>query len=330
MNTKTLPLLLSFSLLLLFSCTKNFDNLDGSVIHQRVPDKGSVPKELSKQPSIVIMGDGYTLADMGKFAQDALDLEKYLFDPIEGVSPFNYSSFCNSFNIFSIFLRSDERGIGDGKAKNTMLRCYYDQDLIRFDDANFFGGRKAPNPFDVAEQFVPGINLNSTIVVILVNDKKLVSITGVKKGDYGSLISLIPANVDSEDFQRLVIREVGGRGFARLALYGDYVDKGAIKDWYDRYGFFSNVDIVGEPTKVRWSHFITAGYNGVGVNFVASSDVFCPTFSNVMNLHSESLEYDAPSREAIVKRIFSIQGLNYTDVTFNYFFGSTPTTPPRI
>jgi len=304
--------------------------MTGYVEKQRSRNINDVPKELNRQPSIVIMGDGYTLADMEKFRQDAQNLEKYLFDPVEGVSPFNKTPFSNYFNIFTIFLNSEERGIGDGRAKNTILRCFYDQNMIRFDDVNFFGGRKAPSPYDVAQQFVPGINLINTIVVVLVNDTKICYSTGYRNVAFGggNWISLIPADVDPQEFRRLVIREVGGRGFGRLAPLGTFFDTDLIKLWYDLYGFFANVDITDDTRTVRWAHFINIGYPAVGVNSVGYG-VYCPNLYNVMNVNSGSFEYDGPSREAIIKRIYSIHGPEWSwdNMAFNIYFGGNP---PRI
>ena len=330
MNTKksSILLLVSCSLLLL-SCSKKFDTIDGFVEQQRTRKAGYLPVELGRQPSIVIMGDGYREVDFNSFRSAAKALENHLFDPDEGVSPFNKEPFCHYFNIFTIFLNSEEQGIGFEKAKNTALRCYfYNQTDIIFDDVNSFGGRKAPNPFDVAKQYVPEIDLNNTVIVILVNDSRTGFTTGSKdEAPYGQWISIITVPSEPNEFKRLVLREVGGKAFARLAQEDDsFYDRTLFQNWYNQYGFFANIDFTEDRTLVKWSHFLNypSMYPQLGI-YPAGSGAYRPDNNNVM-LSNRALQYDAPSKEAIIKRIYQIhgEGWDYTNDTFWYYFISNP------
>jgi len=241
------------------------------------------------------------------------------------VSPFGDKPFCDYFNIFFVHLNSQERGIGYGKANNTALRCYYynSSDIV-FDDVNFFGGRKAPNPFDVAAKYVPGIKLSNTVVVVLVNDTRLGYTTGPRNvAPYNQWISIISVSDDPEEFKRLVLREVGGKAFARLAQEDDYFNfeyKEHIQDWYTRYGFYANVDVTGERANVKWRHFLSypSLYPELGI-YHAENGVYRPDNNNVM-LYNGALRYDAPSREAIIQRIYQIHEWPYDLNTFRYYF----------
>ena len=328
MNRKKRHILLLFvgTLILLFGCNK-FETTEGFREQQRYRKLEFIPKELAKQPSIVIMGDGFTSADFNTYRAAAKQLEKYLFDPEEGVSPYNKTPFCDYFNIFTIFLNSQERGIGHDKPKNTIFRCYYvDQTNIVFDDINFFGGRKAPNPFSVAKQFVPGIDLNNTVVVILVNDKQTGYTTGFQnEAPYGNWISIISLCENSEEFKRLVLREVGGKAFAHLAQEDDnYTQEriSLIKEMYDQYGFYSNIDFTDDPNEVKWKHFLSfkSIYPNLSIYSIGNC-AYSPDLNNVMNRNG-AFQYNAPSREAIIKRIYQIhgEGWEYTNSTFRYYF----------
>ena len=327
MNTLKLKILFLslFLVSLLSSCSKNFDNMEGFFIKVRSRPANYVPTDFALQPNIVIMGDGYTSADLvlgGRFELAANNLVKYLFDKDHGVVPFNMEPFCDYFNIFYIYLNSQEQGVGHGSAKNTALRCYYynNTDIV-FDDVNFFGGKKSPNPFDVALQFIPDLNLSNTVLVILVNDSQVGYTTSFRNtAPYDNWISIISGHPNDNDFKRLVMREVGGKAFARLAqedgiFSNDF--KVLIKGMYPLYGFYSNVDLTDNEKEVRWKHLFNPNYS-VGI-YYAGDGVFRPDNDNIM-ISNGSLRYDAPSCEAIIKRIYQIHDWDYTPSIFTYYF----------
>ena len=312
-------------LLLLPSCSKNFDNVEGYVTQYRTRPHDYAPADFAKQPNIVIMGDGYRSSDFGAFEAAAKDLVDHLFS----VSPFSVDPFSKYFNVYFIYLNSQERGIGNGKAKNTALRCYFYNDVeIFFDDVNTFGGRKAPNPFDIVEQFVPGIDLGNTVTVILANDSKAVFTTGFRNvAPFKEWISIITVPPEPVDFKRLVLREIGGKAFARLAQEDDYFGtqaKAKMKELFSLYGFYANIDFTDDPLQVKWNHFFPHDdiYSELGI-FHTGNGVYRPDNDNVM-LYSGALHYDAPSREAIIKRIYQIHQWDYTEESFLQYFVTEP------
>ena len=328
MNKKTTLLLTLFSCLpLLFSCNKEgVDGVEGYAIKYRSRPELFLPADFTKQPNIVIMGDGFTVSDFGAFEAAA----KKVIDNLFSVSPFNADPFDKYFNVFFVYLNSPERGIGHGKAKNTALRCYfYSGTEIFFDDVNSTGGRKALNPFEVAEYYVPGINLSTTVVVVLVNDNQTGYITSFRNvAPFDQWISIISIPDNPDDFKRLVLKEVGGKGFAHLGDEdGPYSSefKIMIKNMYATYGFYANLDITAKEDEVRWKHFLpykSTIYKNIGI-FDIGSGVYRPDENNVMMRYG-TLQYDPPSREAIIKRIYTIHAWDYTRAVFNYYFVDNP------
>jgi len=321
-------------LLFLYSCSKEYESINIYVEKSSAYTRPAslLPTEFDKQPNLVIMGDGYTDQDFGSFKQAADNLVRHLFS----VPPFNRSPFSRYFNIYHVYLNSPERGIGHGKSKNTAFRCYfpgYPADLIAFDDINTFGMRKAHNPFEVAQEYIPGINLNNTMLVVLVNDTKIGYMTGFRNQEpYGHWISVISVPSDQNEFKRLVLREVGGKNFGRLAQEdGNFYNLDneiaiLIIQMYSLYGFYANIDIINDEKQVRWAHFLTPAYKDkyphLGVypgGFGYAQSVYHPDQDNVM-LSNGSLRYNEPSQEAIVKRVYQIHGWVWNNSAFTTYF----------
>lgn len=321
-----LPLFLFLTMLLFSFCGKNnMDSTDTYAVkyYDRSRPPGLSPTSPSLQPNLVIMGDGYREADFPAFTTAAKALVDHLFS----VYPFNGASFSQYFNIYFLYLNSQERGIGHGSSKNTFLRCYFaDSKNLVFDDTNIFGGRKAPNPFDLASQYVYNLPLSNTVVVVLVNDTQIGYSTGFRdQPPYDQWISLISVPNDPNEFKRLILREVGGKAFAHLAqedlLYSD-LEKTRLSQMALFYGFYSNIDFEREfaSTGVKWKHFMSypSIYGNIGV-YPIGNEIHRPDNDNVMMVNGK-LEYDAPSQEAIIKRVYQIHQWDYNNAAFNYYF----------
>ena len=74
------------------------------------------PKE--NRINLTILGDGYTLAEKEKFFADAKRTTEGLF---VGKT---FASYLPLFNVYAVFVASNESGIGDGSPKNTAFRLY--------------------------------------------------------------------------------------------------------------------------------------------------------------------------------------------------------------
>jgi hypothetical protein len=72
----------------------------------------------SNRISLTIVGDGYTQGEKDKFFADALSTTKQLFDGQ------TYANYLPLFNVYAVFVPSNESGIGDGSPKDTALKLY--------------------------------------------------------------------------------------------------------------------------------------------------------------------------------------------------------------
>ena len=137
--------------------------------------------------------------------------------------------------------------------------------------------------------------------------------------DYGSGASVAYFLKLDESLKKTgeVLRhEAGGHGFAKLG--DEYYFSGAIMS-YDveriqnrsPYGWYSNVDLTSDPTKIKWSVFLSDErykYDGVGIfegGFTYSTGVWRPTENSIMNENSYGI-FNAPSRYAIWYRIHKL------------------------
>lgn len=129
-------------------------------------------------------------------------------------------------------------------------------------------------------------------------------------GDYGigTSVAYFPVGEDDEGLARLVHHEAGGHGFAKLD--DEYAYEGTISqdevEEHQRmaqFGWWKNVDFTPDPSKVKWSKFLTDSryaYDGLGVFEGASTyskGAWRPTENSIMRHNTGG--FNAPSREAI-------------------------------
>ena len=127
---------------------------------------------------------------------------------------------------------------------------------------------------------------------------------------------------DPELFGSTLRHEAGGHGFGFLD--DEYVTsyseipldrKNSRIELWQKYGWWANVDFTNDPTQVKWAKYLTDDRykNDVGIYQGGSTygyGVYKPTENSMMN---ENMEYfNAPSREAIYKRIVTLSGEGYT------------------
>lgn len=104
-----------------------------------------------------------------------------------------------------------------------------------------------------------------------------------------------------------------------FGLGDEYIDEAAAALYgidYFREMDYPNIDTLADESKVKWNHFIgLEGYESVGVfegAFFHETEFYRPELNSIMNLKGADLKFNAPSREAIVKRIYGIIGLEYS------------------
>lgn len=151
----------------------------------------------------------------------------------------------------------------------------------------------------------------------------------------------------------LVAHEAGGHGFGKLA--DEYVEQGntgvipdeqirGLKYWQS-LGYYTNVDIVSNPSEVAWDLFLEderyvnenlGVYEGA---YLYPKGVYRSRQNSIMRYHWEGDGFNAPSRMAIFKRIKELGGeefaleefLAYDEINRNASrSGTTRTISPAV
>ena len=122
--------------------------------------------------------------------------------------------------------------------------------------------------------------------------------------------------------EALVNHEIVGHGFGKLAdeywdtpsqFPAEAVDQE--NELYELYGWHANIDFTSDPTKIRWKHMLNdsrfSSYTGiVEGGYLCAYGVWRPEEYSMMR--NNSPYFNAPSREAIVKRIKRLAGETYS------------------
>lgn len=245
---------------------------------------------------LVFMGDAYDDRDMaegGLYEKDMRKSMEYFFE----VEP--YKSFRDRFNVYAIKVVSPNSHIGDGCTQ----AINYSNDVC----------------FNYASK-IEDIDLEQVTIVNVVNAPNLFYVSG-HTNMYESGASV--AHIEQGGASSIIVHEAGGHGFAKLLdeyIYSGYEDNycppenlESFKQWiktdYHNRGWGVNVDATNAPDSVVWSHFLQdSRYTGeVGIYQGAwywPTDLWRASENSVMN--NDYSHFNAPSREAIYKRIMQL------------------------
>ncbi len=225
-----------------------------------------------------------------------------------------YKTFRDRFDIYSVAVES----LTETFNGTTAIACKFGNGtaISGNSDAAFSYARK-----------VSGTELAKTVILVILNSTKYAG-TCFYWSD-GKAVAYIPMAYGSADrFGQLVRHEAAGHGFAKLS--DEYNYSGTIpsdevlshKWWYLICGAGANVDVTSDRSSVHWAKFLSdSRYTGqVGVYEGALTyqyGAYRPTESSIMRYNVGG--YNAPSREAIYKRIMTISegsGWEYDYETF--------------
>ncbi|MDD2419160.1 MAG: M64 family metallopeptidase [Bacteroidales bacterium] len=272
-----------------------------------------------QKPSVIIfMGDGYQ-------AEDHVDGGRYDNHLDEGIEAFfsvePYKSYREYFTVYKVGAYSRDSGVKQTD-KNLMKHSVFETD--------FLGGSSlstnTDKVFDYA-RVVPGIDdeaLKNTLIVLVVNENRYAGTCWMWSD--GKAIAIVPVSRSGQDEQaypNIVNHEAGGHGYGRLA--DEYIssqnigktlpesDVTSFQSWV-RNGFYPNVDLTGNLNEVKWKYFLgEPGYSRVGTYegaYYYAYGAWRPETSSCM-VHNEQY-YNAPSREAMVKRILKTAGETFS------------------
>lgn len=287
---------------------------DGEVVRWQTETAGA-----SQPVQLVLMGDGFIEEDYvegGAFDQAA----EIAFEAFFHAEPFK--TYRNFFRTSVVTVYSQERG---ATVLRDMTGCKAQTRNTAF-SATLEGGGSTGTSCDYDKVLsyakkVSGMNdevLKNTTVLLIIN-------LDVYAGTClmyatGQSVSMCPMGKNS--FKNVVMHEGGGHGFGRLldeyrynnsSLPGDR--KAQINSWrgYDPY-YGNNISLTNDRNTVHWRHFFTlSGYDAVALYEGAclyAQGVWRPEYISCME--DNRGYFNAPSREAIVRRIRRASGTTFS------------------
>ncbi len=243
-------------------------------------------------PSIVFLGDGFIKEDLvvgGDYDQKVKTLVDYLFS----VPPFN--RYKNVFNVYQVYAISNQRGALDRldpQSTATKFKSYFPENDRLLQYGNYDTVSK------YLDKVMPYWQVN--LPVLLVNDSRY--------GGSGGGVAIVSVH---SSMKSTFVHEVG-HTFARLA--DEYVETAREKDRpLFATQFYPNVDTSNNPATVKWKHYFNrpryAGVVGIFEGgYYHAKGVYRPEENSVMRNNITTRNFNAPSREAIVRRIYEIMG----------------------
>lgn len=275
---------------------------------------------------LVFTGDGFVSADWkedGKFMQDVQKAVEAIF----AVEP--YKSYREYFRIIAVAAHSEERGatvqndMGYLGPKAQRRKTVFGSTL-EGGGSTFVDGDD-DKVWEYARR-VPGIEAGdrkNTSVFVLVNvDAYAGTCHAYSSGFSASFCPLGTMNVNGYPaYSAIIVHEGAGHGFGCLQdeyrYYDGYIDENSIYTYnvFVKSNPLSswNVSLTGEPEEVHWKHYFDRpGYEAVEMYEGAmqyARGVWRPELVSCME--DNRPYFNAPSREAIVRRIFHIAGLEF-------------------
>lgn len=265
--------------------------------------------------NIVLLGDGYSDRDMAAGGRYETVM-KAAADEFFAIEP--YKSFQDRFNVYSVKAVSRNEKIGNG----------YDTALSSYLGAGMFIGGDIDKCYEYALN-VPGISSRENTLVIVIANSRTGSGTTFMEYDQSAVAFVTSIGNKPELFGPALRHEAGGHGFAFLGdeytNSSSMISERTVQSYIeerDKYGWWANVDFTSDPSKVKWAKFLADSrysrevsvYEG-GLTY--AKGVWRPSENSMMN---ENREYfNAPSREAIYKRIMILSGESFSqDKFFEY------------
>jgi hypothetical protein len=173
-----------------------------------------------------------------------------------------------------------------------------------------------------AEKAIGTERMDDALIVVMMNSSEYAGtcyMYSPSDSDWGNGVSIsyFPVGEDDTALAQVIHHEAAGHGFSKLGDEYAYEYMGEIPAMeiesakqLGAYGWWKNVDFTNDPSKVKWSHFLSdARYanDGLGVYegaFTYWTDVWRSTESSIMRYNTGG--FNAPSREAIYYRIHKL------------------------
>lgn len=250
----------------------------------------------------VIMGDGYLRNSLAAEYGGKSTFDTWADRAMEAIfAEEPYKTFRNRFDVYSVAVESTTETFNGG----TALGC-------TFGSGTRINGNNE-KVFEYAGK-VQGVDLTQSVVIVILNSTRYAG-TCWYWADHKAIAYIPTTYNDVKEFSQTMRHEAGGHGFAKLAdeySYSGTIPSSEISSyqwWYNAIGHGANVDVTNDPVKIHWSHFLSdSRYTGqVGVYQGALTyqyGAYRPTDESIMRHNIGG--YNAPSREAIYKRIMKL------------------------
>ncbi|RYM34210.1 T9SS type A sorting domain-containing protein [Brumimicrobium glaciale] len=265
-------ILLPFVLLF---CGVTFSQVfDTIVLHNSGPS--------DKRINLVILGDGYTSADQGKFITDATGLKDYLFTKVP------YSNYSEYFNVIAIKVISNESGI-----KHPATATDVAEPVFPISNPDTY----LETAFDYQDihRCIYTSNTNLTTQVLAANVPNFdIAVVVVNTPEYGGCAGDYAYFSAHTNAKEIFIHEIG-HSFANLA--DEY--------WFASTGERPNKTQDDNPSTNKWKNWI--GTDNVDI-FPFPEDASWNRPHQSCEMRFLNNEYCAVCKEATIERIHQIQG----------------------
>lgn len=286
---------------------------DGEVSRYQTESAGA-PKPVH----LIIMGDGYIKDDYtegGAFDRDVEKAVEAFFTP----EPF--ATYRDHFRISTVAVYSQEQG---ATVLKEMTGCSSQTRNTAFSTV-LTGGSSTEVSCDTDKAYsyakkVSGVTdseLQNTTILMMVNLNVYAGTCWMERT--GRSVSVCPVG---STFANIVVHECGGHGFGRLLDEYRYYDsevpsteEDKVIDWRSvdpYYGY--NVSFTNNASTAHWGGYIgRTGYDAVGFYegaLLYQRGVWRP--ERISCMEDNRMYYNAPSREAIARRIFKASGKTFT------------------
>lgn len=301
------------------SVTRTFTTGDGGIYGDGEVSVWQVESAGAPDPvHLIFLGDGFIEEDYeegGAFDQ-AVETAVDAFFSIEP-----YPSYRDYFRISTVAVYSQERGATIESDMSSVMA----QERNTVFSSVLEGGNSTAVSCNYEKVLscalaVPGMSeadLDDAAVLLLINVDAYAG-TCVMYAS-GRSVAMCPMGKDS--FRQVVSHEGGGHGFGRL-LDEYRPNEGQLPEqmkedlvyWrkYDPY-YGYNIDVTGDRANVHWAHYFSRkGYEAVEMfegGYLYQRGAWRPEDMSCM--HDNRSYYNAPSREAIVRRIMKASGKSF-------------------
>jgi len=253
---------------------------------------------------LILMADGYTASQVNDGTY-----EKVMRDAMETfLSEHPISGFRHLFNVYYVVAVSQNAG------------CMISGNSTVFSTSNPSGSRINANTNLVrryATRAVGEERIKKAVVVVMLNTTLTAGTTWyleVCEGDYGAglAVAYTPYNRGNRDFRKILLHEAGGHALGKLADEYCYQKNGALtQDAYNEImkyapcGYYRNIDVTSDKSKVKWSKFIgDERYADENISvymggFTYYTGVYRSTGDSLMGHVTDGAVFNAPSREAL-------------------------------